>query len=54
VLLAAAGDHGFDATFPEQAAVFVVVVAAVGDDAVGTSAGSSRLAADRADPVDQR
>jgi hypothetical protein len=31
VFCLAAGDHGFDAALPEQAAVLVVVVATVGE-----------------------
>ena len=45
VLGLAAGDHGFDATLADEAAVFVVVVAAVGDDLVGPAAGSAEGAA---------
>ena len=37
VLGLAAGNHGFDAALPDEAAVFVVVVAAVGDEAVRAS-----------------
>ncbi len=45
MLGSAAGDHGFDATLADEAAVFVVVVAAVGDDLVGPAAGSADGAA---------
>jgi hypothetical protein len=44
---AAARDHGFDAALPEQAAVLVVVIAAVGDDEVGLAARPADLARDR-------
>ena len=53
VLAVAAGDHGFDASLPDLATVFVVVVAAVGDHAVGPLAGTSGEAGDRGDTVEQ-
>ena len=40
-------DHGFDAAGPQQPAVLVVVVAAVGDDDVGLPARPAGLAGDR-------
>ncbi len=43
---AAAGDHGFDAECPDEAAVFVVVVAAVAEQAVGPVAWPSDEAGD--------
>lgn len=43
----AAGDDGLDASGPEQAAVLIVVVAAVGDDLVGLLSGAPGLAGDR-------
>jgi hypothetical protein len=46
VLAAAAGDHGLDAARPEQPAVFVVVVAAIGEQQVGFAARSAGLAGD--------
>ena len=49
----AAGDDRLDAPFPELAAVFVVVVAAVGEQAVGALARPAELAANRPDAVDQ-
>jgi hypothetical protein len=51
---AASGDHRFDAALPEQAAVLVEVVAAVGVWAPGLAAGSSSQAPDRWDRVQQR
>jgi hypothetical protein len=54
VLGGAAGDDRPDAAGPQLAAVLVVVIAAVGDQAVGTLAWPPGLAADRADTVDQR
>jgi hypothetical protein len=53
VLGAAAGDVRLDAPRPQLAAVFVVVVAAVGDHVVGALARSAALAGDRADAVDE-
>ena len=44
---AAAGDHRFDAARPQQPAVLVMVIAAVGDDAVGLLARPAALARDR-------
>jgi hypothetical protein len=44
---AAAGDDGFDSSGPEQAAVLVVVIAAVGQDEVGLLARPAGLAGDR-------
>ena len=54
VLGLAAGDHGLDAALPEQAAVLVVVVAAVGDQRVGSPSRPADAAADRRHPVEQR
>ena len=51
---AAAGDFGGDAAAAELAAVFVVVVAAVGAHPVGSSAGPADFAADGRDTVDER
>ena len=48
----AAGDHGFDASGPEQAAVLVVVVAAVSDHPVGSEAGPAREASDGRNAVE--
>lgn len=44
---AAPCDHGLDAARPEQPAVLVVVIAAVGEDQVGLAARTTRLAGDR-------
>ncbi len=41
---AASGDHGFDAARPQQSAVLVVVIAAIGEQPVGLLAGSAWLA----------
>jgi hypothetical protein len=54
VLGLAAGDLGLDPELPEKAPVLVVVVAAVGDDPLGSSAGAADLAAHRRDTLDQR
>jgi hypothetical protein len=54
VLGGAARDHGLHAAGPELATVLVVVVAAVGDQAVGAHPGPAELAAHRADAVDER
>ena len=53
VLGVAPGDDRLDAPAPELAAVLVVVIAAVGDELLGALARPARLAADRADAVDQ-
>jgi hypothetical protein len=50
----ASGDLGFDAALPEEAAVFVVVVAAVSAHPVGAAAGTAHLATNRRDAVDER
>jgi len=44
---AALGDDRFDAARPEQATVFVEVIAAIGQDQVGLLAGPAGLAGDR-------
>ena len=49
----AAGDHGFDAAFPDEAAVLVVVVAAVGEQRLGSSSRSTDASADGWDAVEQ-
>ena len=46
MLAAAAGDHWFDAAASQQPAVFVVVVAAIGEQQVGLLARPARLAGD--------
>ncbi|MDP9947383.1 hypothetical protein J2S51_000137 [Streptomyces sp. DSM 41269] len=51
---AASGDQGFDAAFPQQAAVLVEVVAPVGIQAPGLAAWTSPPAPDRWDGVEQR
>lgn len=48
-----AGDHRFDAQGPDQAAVLVVVVAAVAEQGVRPSAGSSDESRDRWDLREQ-
>ncbi len=50
---AAAGDHRFDALRPDETAVFVVVVAAVGQQRVRSSPGSSDQAGDGRDLGEQ-
>lgn len=47
VLDAAFGDDGFDPAGPEQAAVLVVVIAAIGEEPVGLAAWAAWLARDR-------
>ena len=47
-------DHWLDPSLPDEAAVLVVVVAAVGDDAVGPSPRSADAAAYRWHLVEQR
>ena len=49
----AARDHGFDAALPEEAAVLVVVVAAVGDQCPRSSSWAADPAADGRHPVEQ-
>ena len=53
VFCLAASDHGLDATLPDQPAVLVVVVAAVGEQCSGSSSGASDPAADGRHPVEQ-
>jgi len=53
VILAAAGDHGLHAPGADLAAVLVVVIAAIGQHAIGALAWPSSFAADRADTVQQ-
>lgn len=50
----AARDHGFYAAFPDQAAVLVVVIAAVGDQPIGPVSGPSRPATDGWDGIQER
>ena len=54
VLGLAAGDHRLDAALPDQPAVLVVVIAAVGDDTVGPPSRSAEASAYRRHPVEQR
>jgi len=54
VLGLAARDHRFDPSLPDEAAVLVVVVAAVGDDAVGAMSGPAGAATYRWHAVEQR
>jgi hypothetical protein len=49
----AAGDQGFDPALPDQAAVFVVVVAAVGKQRLGSSPRSADSSADGRHTVEQ-
>jgi hypothetical protein len=51
---AAAGDAGFDVLLPDEPPVLVVVVAAVGEQALGSAARSANAAADRWDRLQQR
>ncbi|GAA0946956.1 hypothetical protein GCM10009550_22040 [Actinocorallia libanotica] len=51
---AAAGDDGLDSALPQQAPVFVLVIAPVGQQEVRPSAGPSHPSAHRLDPVQQR
>ena len=53
VLGLAAGDHRFDAAVPDEAAVLVVVVAAVGDQRPGSASWPADAAADGWHPVEQ-
>ena len=53
VLGLAAGDHGLDAALPDEAAVLVVVVAAVGEQRPGSSSWPADAAADGRHPVEQ-
>ena len=53
VLGLAAGDLGSDPALAELPAVFVVVVAAVGGNPLGPSAGAADAAAHRRDPLDE-
>jgi hypothetical protein len=53
VLGLASCDHRFDAAFPDQPAVLVVVVAAVGKQRLGSSPGASDTATDGRHPVEQ-
>ena len=53
VVLAPAGDQWLDAPAPELTAIFVVVIAPVGEQPVGTLAGTADPAGDRHDAVDQ-
>jgi hypothetical protein len=50
----ASRDHRFHSSLPDEATVFVVVVAAVGDEAVGAPSGPTDAAAYRRYPVEQR
>ena len=47
-------DHRFDAALPDEAAVLVVVVAAVGDEAVGPPSGAADAAAYGWHPIEKR
>jgi hypothetical protein len=53
VLGLTAGDHRFDSPLPDEAAVLVVVVAAVGDQPLGTTSWAADAAADGRHPVEQ-
>ena len=52
VLGLAARDHGFHSALPDEAPMLVVVVAAVGDEAVGASPRPADSAANRWHPVE--
>jgi hypothetical protein len=54
VVCVAAGDVGCDRALPEQAAVFVVVVAAVGAQTRGPAAGPADQPAHRRHAIEQR
>lgn len=54
VLGLSAGDHGLDSAPTQLTAVAVVVVAAVGNDEVGTAAGSADATSHRRDQVEER
>ena len=54
VLGLAASDDGFDASFADEAAVLVVVIATVGDEFLGAKAGPTDDAAHGRDPLNQR
>jgi hypothetical protein len=54
VLGPAAGDGGSDASLADEAAVLVVVVAAIGDDHVGAKARPADLATYRRDALEKR
>jgi hypothetical protein len=54
VLSVAASDDRLDTSPSQLASVLVVVIAAVGEQAIGSLAGPAHLARHRADPVDQR
>jgi len=47
-------DHRLDASLPDETAVLVVVVAAVGDDTVGAPSRPADTATDRRYPIKQR
>ena len=53
VLLAPPGDQWLDAPDPELAAVFVVVIAPVGEQPIRALAGTADLAGDRHDAVEE-
>ena len=53
VLCLAARDHGFDAALPDEPAVLVVVVAAVGDQRPRPAARATDTAADGRHPIEQ-
>jgi hypothetical protein len=50
----ASRDYRLHAALPDETAVLVVVVTAVGDDAVGTPSRPTNSAADRRYPIEQR
>jgi hypothetical protein len=53
VLLATPGDQRLDAAGSQLAAVLVVVIASVGEQTIGATAGTADPAGDRRDAVDQ-
>lgn len=49
-----AGDEGLDTSFPQQAAVLVVVVAAVGKQSLGLAPGSAPQSSNVGNPIEKR
>jgi len=54
MLDATPGDRWLDTARSERPTVLGMVIAAVGEQPLGSPAGSSGLASDRADPIEQR
>ncbi len=53
VVLTTPGNQGLDAAGPKLTTVFVVVIAPIGEQPVGTVARAADLASDRHDSIDQ-